>query len=54
MAKGGYDGAVREEIAIEVSRLDIEYVYEDSDIGEDVLTLLREVIFHESILTAGN
>ena len=54
MAEGGYDRAVSEKVAFEVSGLDIEDINEDSDIREDMLALLGEVVFHESILTAGN
>jgi hypothetical protein len=50
LTEGGYDGAVCKKVAIEVSGFDIKYVYENTDIGEDVLALLGEVVFHESIL----
>lgn len=52
MAEGSDDGAVCKEIAIEVSRFDVKDIDEDTDVGEDMLALLGEVIFHESILSA--
>jgi hypothetical protein len=51
LAKGTDDRAVGEKIAVKVSGFDIEDVDEDTDVGEDVLALLREVILHKGILT---
>jgi len=51
LSEGSNDGAVCEEIAVEVSGLDIEDIDEYSNIGEDVLSLLGEVVFHEGILS---
>jgi len=38
-------------IAFEVSRLDVENVDQDTNVGEDMLALLREVVLHEGVLS---
>jgi len=50
----GYDGAVGEEVSVEVSRFNVEHVDKNTDVRKDMLSLLREVIFHERILTMNN
>lgn len=52
LTKGSDDRAVGEEIALEVSRLDVEDVNQDTNVGENMLALLREVVLHEGILSA--
>jgi hypothetical protein len=48
------DGAVSEEVAIELTGLDIEDVDEDFDVLEDVVALGSEVVIHECILTGSS
>jgi hypothetical protein len=45
------NGIVGDKVTVEVAGFDIEDVDKDTNIGEDMLSLLREVIFHECILT---
>jgi len=52
LTKGSDDGAVCKEVAVEVSGLDIEDIDEDTNVGEHMLSLLGEVVFHEGILSA--
>ena len=52
MGEGSDDGAIGQEVTIEIAGFDVEDVDEDTNVGEDMLTLLGEVVFHESILTA--
>jgi hypothetical protein len=51
LAECSDDRSVCKEVAVEVSGFDIEDIYEHTDVGEDMLALLREVVFHESILS---
>jgi hypothetical protein len=51
LGEGAYNGTVRKEVAVEVSGFDVEDIDEDADVGEYMLALLGEVVFHESILS---
>lgn len=42
---------VRDQVALELARLDVEDVDEHLDVLEDVVALLGEIVFHEGVLT---
>ena len=50
LIEGSDDGSIGEKVPIEISGFDVENVDEDSDVREDVLPLLCEVVLHECIL----
>jgi hypothetical protein len=52
LEEGREDGHIGCEISFDVAGLDIENVYEDSDIGEYVDALLGKVVLHECLLPA--
>jgi hypothetical protein len=45
------DRTVGEKISVKVAGLYVEDVDKDADVGEDVGSLLREIVFHEGILS---
>jgi hypothetical protein len=51
LAEGCDYGTVGEEVSVEIAGFDIEDVNENTDIREDMLPLLRKIIFHECILS---
>lgn len=51
LREGLNDRAVGEEISVEVARLNVEDIYEDPNIGKDMLPLLIKVVFHKGILS---
>lgn len=50
LGEGGENGDVGGHVAVDVAGFDVEDVDQDADVGEDVDSLLREVVFHESLL----
>lgn len=50
--EGADDVAVREDVGLEFAGFDVEDEDEDGDGGEDVLALVREVVFYEAVLAA--
>ena len=51
MRESSYDGSIGEEVAIKVARFNIEDINENSNVGENMGSLLREIVFHEGILS---
>ena len=51
LAQRAHDVGVVDDIGRELARLDVEDEDEDGHAAEDVLALVREIAFHEAVMT---
>ena len=51
LLEGRQDTNIGGQVAVNIPRLDIEDIDQNPDVGEDMDTLLRQVVLHECLLT---